>query len=231
MGEKGDEEQCLAFLNAVLADSSEKPLRLVRILENRSVSAENLGDKSVAFDFRALGETDTRKNIKAEIEVQLKDLHNMTERTLYYWAREYVAGIKEGEDYGDLPRVITINIVNFDYVKLEKFHTTFRLREDVHHEYVLTDVMGIHFLNMVKFRRKTMKSSGRITCSGKRLFPIGRRVSTRRLTVRVYGDTGKYPAIAEDIEWWNDKNNGKILVASVHGIVTCRRHYPIPQPA
>jgi hypothetical protein len=58
MGEKGDEEQCLAFLNAVLPDSNEKPLRLVKIIENRSVlsvSAENLGDKSVAFDFRVIG--------------------------------------------------------------------------------------------------------------------------------------------------------------------------------
>ncbi|MDR1219600.1 MAG: Rpn family recombination-promoting nuclease/putative transposase [Treponema sp.] len=157
MGEEGDEEQCLAFLNAVLSDSSEKPLRLVKILENRSVSAENLGDKSVAFAFRAIGETETQKNIKAEIEVQLKDLHNMTERTLYYWAREYAAGIKEGEDYSGLPRVITINIVNFDHIKLEKFHTAFRLREDSRRDYVLTDVMEIHFVNMVKFRKKTNK--------------------------------------------------------------------------
>ena len=104
--------------------------------------------------FVRLEKTDTQKNIKVEIEVQLKDLHNMTEWTLYYWAREYVAGIKEGEDYGDLPRVIAINIVNFDHIKLEQFHTVFRLREDVHREYVLTDVMEIHFLNMVKFRKK-----------------------------------------------------------------------------
>jgi predicted transposase/invertase (TIGR01784 family) len=150
MGEKGDEEQRLAFLNAALADSNGKPLRLVKILENRSVSAENLGDKPVSFDFRAIGETDSQKNIRAEIEVQLKDLHNMTERTLYYWAREYAAGIKEGEDYGGLPRVIAINIVNFDHIKLEKFHTAFRLREDTRRDYVLTDVMEIHFVNMVK---------------------------------------------------------------------------------
>ena len=75
MGEKDAEEQCLAFLNAVLADAGDHPLRLIKILENRSISAENLGDKSVVFDFRALGETDTQKNIKVEVEVQLKDFH------------------------------------------------------------------------------------------------------------------------------------------------------------
>jgi predicted transposase/invertase (TIGR01784 family) len=157
MGEKGDEEQCIAFINAVLADSNGNPLRLVKILENRSISSENLGDKSVVLDFRALAETDIKKNIKVNIEVQLKDLRNMTERTLYYWAREYVSGIKEGEDYSELPRVITINIVDFDHVKLDNFHTAFRLREDTRRDYVLTDALEIHFLNMVKFRKLESK--------------------------------------------------------------------------
>ena len=77
----------------------------------------------------------------------------MSERTLYYWAREYVDGIKEGEDYNELPRVITINIVNFDHIKLDKFHTTFRLREDDYKDFILTRDLELHFLNMVQFRR------------------------------------------------------------------------------
>ncbi|MDR2394381.1 MAG: Rpn family recombination-promoting nuclease/putative transposase [Treponema sp.] len=50
MGEPGDEEQGLAFLNAVLSDAREHPLRLVKILENRSLSAESLGDKASVLD-------------------------------------------------------------------------------------------------------------------------------------------------------------------------------------
>jgi len=35
-------------------------------------------------------------------------------------------GIKKGEDYKNLPKVITINIVDFEYIKIpDKFHTTF----------------------------------------------------------------------------------------------------------
>jgi predicted transposase/invertase (TIGR01784 family) len=116
-----------------------------------------MGDKGVVLDFLALAETETRKNIRVNVEVQLKDLHNMTERTLYCWSREYISGIKEGEDYSRLPRVIAVNIVNFDHIKLEKFHTAFRLREDTHREYVLTDLLEIHFLNMVKFRKLETK--------------------------------------------------------------------------
>ena len=156
MGEKGAEKQCLGFLNAVFADTRIEPVKLVKILENRVISPEVVGDKGAVLDCRAL----TDKGERINIEVQLKDLHNMSERTLYYWAREYVLGIKAGEDYSGLPRVVTINIVNFDHIKLEHFHSAFRLREDRCPECVLTDVLEIHFLNMVKFRKRREQNRG-----------------------------------------------------------------------
>jgi predicted transposase/invertase (TIGR01784 family) len=158
MGEEGDEEQLLAFLNAVLADAREDPIKLVKILANRVITPEILGDKTSILDIHAVDE----KSDIYELEVQQKDFHNMEKRTLLYWAREYAQAISEGMDYNALPRVITINIVNFDYIKLERFHTTFHIREDSEKEYILTDVLEIHFLNMVKFRRlenKDIKNS------------------------------------------------------------------------
>ena len=158
MGEEGAEEPCLGFLNAVFEDTNRKePVKLVKILENHAISPEIMGDKGSVLDVRAL----TDKNERVNIEVQLKDLHNMSERTLYYWAREYVDSIKEGQDYADLPRVVTINIVDFNHVKLEHFHSAFRLREDRCLDYILTDVLEIHFLNMVQFRK--LKEAGNVT--------------------------------------------------------------------
>ena len=40
---------------------------------------------------------------------------------------------------------------------MNDFHTSFHLWEDDHHDYLLTDVMEIHFINMVKFRRLKTK--------------------------------------------------------------------------
>ena len=149
MGEEGDEEQCLAFLNAVLGSKNKRPVKLIKILENKSFTAEVIGDKTNILDVRV--ETDSGE--KVNIEVQLKDLHNMEKRTLMHWGREFTTGISAGGDYKDLPKVITINIVNFDNIKLDAFHTCFHLWEDDHQDYLLTDVLEIHFINMVKFRR------------------------------------------------------------------------------
>jgi predicted transposase/invertase (TIGR01784 family) len=149
MGEEGDEEQCLAFLNAVLSSKSKQPVKLVKILENKTFVAEVIGEKSSILDVRV--ETDSGERIN--IEVQLKDLYNMEKRTLMHWGREFTKGISAGSDYKDLPKVITINIVNFDNIKLDDFHTCFHLWEDDYHDYLLTDVLEIHFINMVKFRK------------------------------------------------------------------------------
>jgi hypothetical protein len=60
MGEEGDEEQCLAFLNAVLGSKGKKPVKLIKILENRTFPADIIGDKSSIFDF-GLKRTWTKK--------------------------------------------------------------------------------------------------------------------------------------------------------------------------
>ena len=149
MGEEGNEVQCLAFLNAVLGSKSKAPINLVKILENRSITADIIGEKASILDVRV--ETDTGE--KVNIEVQLKDLHNMEKRSLFYWGREFTKGISQGDDYLLLPRVITINIVNFDNIKIDDFHTCFHLWEDERKDYLLTDVLEIHFINMKKYQK------------------------------------------------------------------------------
>ena len=154
MGEEGNEVQCLSFLNAVLGAKSNRargsqPVNLIKILENRTFSAGVVGEKTSILDVRV--ETDRGERIN--IEVQLKDLHNMEKRTLFYWGQEFMRSISKGDDYVDLPKVITINIVNFDSIKLDDFHTCFHLWEDEHKDYMLTDALEIHFINMVKFKR------------------------------------------------------------------------------
>ena len=53
--------------------------------------------------------------------------------------------------------MVTINIVNFDNIKLDEFHTCFHIWEDDHPHYLLTDVLEIHFINMVKFKKQKTK--------------------------------------------------------------------------
>jgi predicted transposase/invertase (TIGR01784 family) len=76
----------------------------------------------------------------------------MDRRSLFYWSREYSRGIKAGQDYQELPNVIAINIIDFEFIPMGNFHTSFHLREDSEKSFMLTDALEIHFIDMVKFR-------------------------------------------------------------------------------
>ncbi|MDR2020074.1 MAG: Rpn family recombination-promoting nuclease/putative transposase [Treponema sp.] len=149
MGEKGDEEQLLGFLNAVLRRTGKDKLVSVEILENKTFTAEIIGDKGSILDLRALLEDGT----KITVEVQLRNLGNMDKRSLFYWSREYSKGLEAGQDYQELPNVIAINIVNFEYLRAEDYHTSFHLWEDRDKTCLLSDALEIHFVDMVKFRK------------------------------------------------------------------------------
>jgi predicted transposase/invertase (TIGR01784 family) len=126
MGEKGDEVQLLGFINAVLGKTGDDKFTSVEILENKTFTPENIGDKSVTFDVRAVLHGKTKVNV----EVQLRNEHNMDKRSLFYWSEEFVKSLKAGQDYSELPDVIAINIIDFDYIDTRSFHSCFHLRDD-----------------------------------------------------------------------------------------------------
>ena len=51
-----------------------------------------------------------------------------------------------------MPNVIAINLINFEFIPIDDFHTTFHLWED-RHRHMLTDALEIHFVDMVKFKK------------------------------------------------------------------------------
>ena len=58
--------------------------------------------------------------------------------------------MKEGMDYGELCKTITINIVNFRYLShINHYHSTFQLYER-EQKLLLTDMIEIHFMELPK---------------------------------------------------------------------------------
>jgi predicted transposase/invertase (TIGR01784 family) len=124
----------------------------VEIIGDKTFSGEVLGDKLSVLDIRA----ETTDGVKVNIEVQIADHGNMEKRSLYYWGLEYTRWLDAGQDYEKLPKVIAINIVNFEMKGTKSFHTSYHIWEDEDKK-MLTDVLEIHFIDMVKFRRLKSK--------------------------------------------------------------------------
>jgi predicted transposase/invertase (TIGR01784 family) len=88
MGEKGDELQLIAFLNAVLKRTGKDRIESVEILEDKDLPAETVGGKAGRLDVLAR----LKDNTRVDIEVQLVNQYNMERRSLDYWARYYTRG-------------------------------------------------------------------------------------------------------------------------------------------
>ena len=152
-GEKGNEDILIAFINAVLKRTKKEPIVEVEIIDNKQLTKELILDKTGIIDVRA--KTTNGENI--DIEVQLTDQGNMDKRTLFYWGKMYLENIKQGQDYTTLEKVITINILDFEFLGTESYQSSFHLWEDIEKDYMLTDVVEIHFLELPKFRKKKDK--------------------------------------------------------------------------
>ena len=151
-GSKGHEDILMSLINAVLKLPEEKEIKEVEIL-NPYIDKDAMDDKYSILDLRAR----TKEGIEINIEVQLLNQYDIEKRTLYYWAKMYEGQMDEGSRYIDLKKTITINIINFSYLKeIDKYHSVFHIREDKTGK-LLTDVLEIHFIELVKLSEEIVE--------------------------------------------------------------------------
>jgi conserved hypothetical protein (putative transposase or invertase) len=148
-GQNEHKEILLGFLNAVLALQAEQKLTDIEIVENTRLKKENIDDKLGVLDIRARAATGEQINI----EIQLVNQYNMDQRTLFYWSKLFSEQLKEGQPFQSLKKTITINILDFNYIFVDEYHSVFHLWEDFHQDCKLTDILEIHFLELPKFRK------------------------------------------------------------------------------
>ena len=157
----------ISFLNAVL-----KPKNDITSVEikNADIDKSYINDKFSRLDVKAV----TNKNEIINIEIQLKipfghvvndipslpyqehpllkNEYNMIQRSLYYWSKLYEEQLEEGDRYDKLCRTVCINILDFKYLKNDRFHNGYRLKEiDTNEE--LTDLEEIHFIEIPKLKK------------------------------------------------------------------------------
>jgi predicted transposase/invertase (TIGR01784 family) len=149
LGEKGDEKQLTAFLDAVLERTGKGNLKSIEILEGRDLSAERLDKKEGKLDVLA----ELHNGTKVNIEVQRRKEIDFEMRSLFYWSKIYSNNIEKGEGYDALAPVISINILDFKFNKVDDFHTSFHLYEDRNKDVLLTDVCELHFIDLPKFKQ------------------------------------------------------------------------------
>lgn len=149
-GDEKNKDLLIAFLNAVLGKPHDE-LEDIELI-NTELLREFAEDRKGILDVRAK----TKNGEQIDIEIQVLYTEYMAERTLFYWSKMYNGQIKSGDTYDKLKKCITINIVDFECLPINKVHSSFHITEDETGE-KLTDVLEIHYLELPKLFNSNIK--------------------------------------------------------------------------
>lgn len=92
------------------------------------------------------------------IEIQFRRDPHYKDRALMNWAKLYGGELRSGDDYGDLKKSITINILNSSIFDCKDYHSHFVVMESNRRE-ILSDKCAIHLFELKKIAKTPNKDN------------------------------------------------------------------------
>ncbi len=146
-----DDDVLKAFVSDIL-DIPKENIKQIKV-KNPNIMPSVVDGKQAQLDLK-MSVDDKIVNV----EIQLCDKGNFRDRSLYYWSKIYTDELKRGEDYSQLKKTISINILNFDLFDCDECYSKFALLEETRHE-LLTDKCSILFFELRKVNDKIDKNN------------------------------------------------------------------------
>jgi len=148
-GKQGNESILKDFLIAVL----ELPIEEIEIIKDAHLDRTVVDNKSGILDIKAT----LNNKIIVNIEMQVRNQHNMIDRSLYYWSNLYSSNLYKKQNYRDNNKTITINILMFNIFKEGPYHEKCMIRRNYNNE-ILTEDLEMHFIQIPKCKKEDIKT-------------------------------------------------------------------------
>ena len=142
---KGNEEFLIDFLQSILKIEIKK----IKIREEVNLEKLSVGEKGGRLDIQA----ELNEGTIVNIEMQMKNLHNIENRTTLYGAKVLAREEARGKKYNDIKNVIMINILNYELTEFEEYVSETVVVLDKHREYEIIKGMKWYFIELPKFRK------------------------------------------------------------------------------
>ena len=133
------------------------PLLFFFDFKNVSLDRKLITDKLSILDVMAT----LNDNTKINIEMQVEDLHNTIERSIFYQSGVYHESLAKGVSYINAVKTIGIWITNYDVFREGPFHEIARLKRD-YENIILTDKYELHYIQLSKFKKKCKRISTKL---------------------------------------------------------------------
>jgi predicted transposase/invertase (TIGR01784 family) len=148
-GSEENKDLLIHLINSIV-DQNDQVEELT--LNNPYNLADYKGGKMSILDIKATGFNKKIYNI----EMQVAEDMFFDRRAIYYWSKLVSSQLSEGKIYKELNKTISINILDFDYVKNnENFHNKYRiLNADTKMDDNLHNLFELHYIELRKFKKE-----------------------------------------------------------------------------
>ncbi len=143
---KGNEEFLIDFLKALLKID----IKEIKIQEEVNLEKLSKKEKGGRLDLQARLDNGTIVNI----EMQLRNEHNIEERTTYYSSKVISRETQRGTNYKDIKQVIMINILDYEMLGFDEYISETAVVLDKHREYEVLKGIKWYFIELPKFRKQ-----------------------------------------------------------------------------
>ena len=143
---KGNEEFLIDFLKSLLKID----IKEIKIQEEVNLEKLSKKEKGGRLDLQAKLDNGTIVNI----EMQLKNNHNIEERTTYYSSKVIARETECGTEYKDIKQVIIINILDYEMLGFDEYISETAVVLDKHREYEVLKGIKWYFIELPKFRKQ-----------------------------------------------------------------------------
>lgn len=129
--------------------------------KDREVDPDRPEGKGAVLD--VLGESSDGTLVN--VEIQLEQFEDMDKRTLHYWAKLYHRRLSKGEDYDNLLRTVTINILGYNLfpdTEWKGYHSCFAVLNTKDLNHALTRDLEIHFVELPKWQHDGSRKMKRL---------------------------------------------------------------------
>jgi len=146
LGSEQNKDLLIDFTNAVLTEKGYPELVELEILNPFNLSSSAMSKESIV-DIKAKDRSGRYINVEIQIDAKL----GFEQRSLFYWAKMYSQQLEPGHLYDRLRPTICINLLNsVIFPDLEEFHSCYRITEKNQSEFILTEDLQIHFIEIPK---------------------------------------------------------------------------------
>ena len=157
---KGNEDILKDFLEAILNTK----IDLKAVAKSVELTKNNENDKTGILDILAIFDVEENKKVKREItaniEMQVRNQRNIGERSLFYGSGLYYESHKEGENYDKNKVAIGICILSFELFQNDDYIIKGRMMTEDSHE-VITDGIQLYYIQLPTFEKLKGKIKGR----------------------------------------------------------------------